>query len=72
MSAGVEMVDGEWLVAAVSRLRHEVSGASVEYPGRLATCPRGHVRVLPTRFSRSEFGLHCAACGRTYKFREPD
>jgi hypothetical protein len=72
MSAGVEMAGGEWLVAAASRLRHDVNGALVEYPGRLATCPRGHVRALPTRFSRSEFELHCAACGRTYLFREPD
>lgn len=71
MSSRVETLGGEWLVAAASRLRHDVSGAAVEYPGRLATCPGGHVRVLPTRFSRSEFDLRCDACGRSYVFREP-
>jgi hypothetical protein len=60
----------EWVVAARSRLRHAVDGTAVEYPGRLATCPKGHVRVLPTRFSRSEFELRCEECGRNYPFRE--
>jgi hypothetical protein len=62
---------GEWVVAAVSRLQQEVAGAEVYYPGRLATCPRGHVRVLPTRFSRREFDLRCVECGCSYRFREP-
>jgi hypothetical protein len=62
---------GEWVVAAVSRLQQDVSGAEVDYPGRLATCPRGHVRVLPTRFSRREFDLRCGECARSYLFREP-
>jgi hypothetical protein len=62
---------GEWLVAAQSRLRQDVAGQTVEYPGRLATCPRGHVRVLPTRFSRAEFKLSCEECRRAYVFREP-
>jgi hypothetical protein len=61
---------GEWTVAALSRLRSEVEGGSMEYPGRLATCPRGHVRTLPTRFSRAEFELRCDNCGRSYRFRE--
>jgi hypothetical protein len=59
-----------WIVAASSRLQNELGGASVEYPGRVATCPRGHVRVLPTRFSRAEFLLSCEHCGRSYLFRE--
>lgn len=61
----------QWLVAAQSRLRQEIGGEAVEYPGRLATCPRGHVRVLPSRFSRSEFELRCHECRRSYVFREP-
>ena len=61
----------EWLIAAQSRLRQEVGGESVEYPGRLATCPRGHVRVLPTRFSKAEFELRCHECRRDYLFRDP-
>lgn len=64
------MQSSTWTVAALSRLQHEVSGTSVEYPGRLATCPKGHVRVLPTRFSRTEFDLRCNECGRAYPFRD--
>jgi hypothetical protein len=62
----------EWHIAAQSRLQQDLeSGEPVEYPGRLATCPKGHVRALPTRFSRSEFVLRCHACRRDYMFREP-
>jgi hypothetical protein len=60
----------EWRVAAMSRLRQEVQGEALEYPGRLAACPHGHTREIPTRFSRSEFPLRCAECGRAYIFRE--
>jgi hypothetical protein len=66
------MPKDEWVIAAVSRLRHAMEEAAVEYPGRLAACPRGHVRELPTRFSRQSFELRCMACGRSYAFREPD
>jgi hypothetical protein len=70
MTGGANVLKAEWRVAASSRLRSEVDGAEVEYPGRLATCPRGHVRPLPTRFSRAEFELRCELCGRSYLFRE--
>ena len=60
----------EWKVAAVSRQRQELAGESLDYPGRLALCPRGHARLIPTRFSRAEFELHCAQCRRSYRFRE--
>lgn len=67
------MGDGsEWVVAARSRLQQQVAGADLTYPGRLATCPRGHVRVLPTRFSQREFQLTCDECGRSFLFREPE
>lgn len=62
---------GEWVVAAQSRLQQQRGGAELDYPGRLATCPRGHVRILPTRFSRREFMLQCGECGCSYAFREP-
>jgi hypothetical protein len=62
---------GDWVIAARSRLQQQIGGAELSYPGRLATCPRGHVRVLPTRFSRREFMLRCDECGRSYSFREP-
>lgn len=64
------MGEDVWRVAALSRLQHHVAGTAVEYPGRLATCPRGHVRVLPSRFSRTEFQLRCDQCGRSYRFTE--
>lgn len=60
----------EWKVAAVSRQRQEVDGESLDYPGRLALCPRGHPRLIPTRFSRTEFELSCVQCRRSYRFRE--
>jgi hypothetical protein len=63
---------GEWVVAARSRLQQQLGTESVEYPGRLATCPKGHVRALPSRFSRREFPLRCHTCRRDYTFREPD
>jgi hypothetical protein len=60
----------EWKIAAVSRQRQEIGGESLDYPGRLALCPRGHARLIPTRFSRAEFELHCAQCRCSYRFRE--
>ena len=63
--------DGEWQVGAVARQRELRAGADMEYPGRVAVCPRGHARVLPSRFSRKEFDLRCHECGRSYLFREP-
>jgi hypothetical protein len=60
----------EWTVAAVSRQRQEIDGESLDYPGRLALCPRGHARLIPTRFSRIEFELHCPQCRRSYRFKE--
>jgi hypothetical protein len=64
------MSEGQWRIAAVSRLQEDKGGESIEYPGRLATCPRGHVRVLPTRFSKREFELKCGECKRNYLFVE--
>jgi hypothetical protein len=61
----------EWQVAARSRLQQEVGGESLDYPGRIALCPRGHARVIPTRFNRSEFELQCTECKCSYRFREP-
>lgn len=63
-------MDGEWTIAAQSRLTHQVDNAALEYPALLATCPRGHVRTLPTRFSRREFPLRCHVCKRDYLFRD--
>ncbi|HSJ26438.1 MAG TPA: hypothetical protein VK929_17290 [Longimicrobiales bacterium] len=63
------MEQAQWMIAAQSRLQQQVGGAELTYPGQLATCPRGHVRVLPTRFSQPEFMLWCDHCGRSYLYR---
>jgi hypothetical protein len=55
-----------WSVQAVSRIRDARDGQTVEYPARLAVCPRGHVRSLPTRFDRPVAELRCEPCGRVY------
>lgn len=60
----------EWKIGAVSRQQQQVGGESLDYPGRIAVCPRGHARMIPTRFSRVEFELRCEACRRSYVFRE--
>jgi hypothetical protein len=61
-----EEVTGGWSVQAVSRLKDARDGQTVEYPARLAVCPRGHVRSLPTRFSQPVTALRCEACERSY------
>jgi len=57
---------GQWLVQAVSRVRDARDGQTVEYPARLAVCPRGHVRSLPTRFDTPVTELRCTVCNRSY------
>ncbi|HEX6694749.1 MAG TPA: hypothetical protein VF035_08645 [Longimicrobiales bacterium] len=57
---------GHWLVKAVSRMRDARDGQTIEYPARLAVCPRGHVRSIPTRFDRPVTALRCTACNRSY------
>ena len=59
-------VTGAWSVQAVSRIRDARDGQTIEYPARLAVCPRGHVRSLPTRFSSPITQLRCEACTRSY------
>jgi hypothetical protein len=36
------------------------------YPARLAVCPRGHVRSIPTRFDTPVSTLRCTVCNRSY------
>jgi hypothetical protein len=65
-----QMAELEWTIAAHSRMQQHTEDAALEYPALLATCPRGHVRALPTRFSRREFPLRCHECRRDYVFRD--
>jgi hypothetical protein len=55
-----------WRVQPVARIQDARDGQTVEYPARLAICPRGHTRSLPTRFDRPVTALRCEACGRSY------
>jgi hypothetical protein len=59
--------DDEWLIGAVTRFSEDREGQSIEYPTRLAECPQGHRRPIPTRFDRAVVDLVCRACERTYK-----
>jgi hypothetical protein len=63
---GEHQINGEWRVQAVSRMRDARDGQTVEYPARLAVCPRGHVRSLPTRFDKPVEKLRCADCDTSY------
>ena len=65
-SKAVEPEGAEWKVQAVSRIRDARDGQTVEYPARLAVCPIGHVRSLPTRFSQPVTSLRCEGCDRSY------
>lgn len=59
--------DDEWEVRAVSRLSMSRDGQTIEYPARLAECPEGHVRQIPTRFDAGDVVLRCAECERGYR-----
>lgn len=59
--------DEEWEVRSVSRLGMEREGQHLEYPARVAECPAGHVRAIPTRFDAAVVNLRCAECRRSYR-----
>lgn len=60
----------EWRVLSASRQQENRDGQVLEYPGRMAECPHGHRRVIPTRFDRPEVELTCAQCQRRYTLRQ--
>ena len=55
----------EWRVQA-RRFQEDRDGQMLEYPGRVAICPRGHMRSIPTRFDQPVVQLRCAECGTSY------
>jgi hypothetical protein len=65
-----ESESGEWQVLAAARQQESRDGQVLEYPGRTARCPRGHTRVIPSRFDRPVVELPCTACGRRYPLRQ--
>lgn len=60
----------EWRVLSASRLQESRDGQVLEYPGRMAECPHGHRRVIPTRFDQATVALTCAQCQRKYTLRQ--
>lgn len=59
--------DSEWEIRARGRGSAEMEGQRVEYPTRIAECPEGHAREIPTRFSAGTVMLACRDCGRSYR-----
>ena len=63
--------DDAWHVHAAARLTDILDGQAIEYPARLAECPEGHSRRIPTRFQKPTVDLRCAGCSRTYRLSMP-
>lgn len=59
--------DDEWELRATSRMSQSVDGQTIEYPARVAECPEGHMRPIPTRFDSPAIELRCADCRRAYR-----
>jgi hypothetical protein len=59
--------DDEWEVRSLSRTSDHRDGQAIEYPTRVAECPEGHMRAIPTRFDSAVVELRCADCRRTYR-----
>jgi hypothetical protein len=63
--------DDAWDVRALSRLSENRDGQTLDYPARIAECPEGHVRTIPTRFDAAVVALKCAECRRAYRLESP-
>lgn len=61
--------DDEWELREVLRTTESRAGQALEYPTRMAECPEGHKRALPTRFRGDVVQLTCKECGRAYRLR---
>jgi hypothetical protein len=61
------VADDEWEIRSASRVALEREGQSLDYPSRMAECPEGHRRPIPSRFDRPVVDLRCRACDRVYR-----
>jgi hypothetical protein len=59
--------DDEWEIRSASRMEIALEGQSFQIPGRIAECPQGHARTIPTRFDAAVVTLTCRQCGRAYR-----
>lgn len=61
------VADDQWEIRAERRMDVALEGQMVQIPGRIAECPNGHARQIPTRFDADEVQLKCTPCGRTWR-----
>src|SRR5690606_34408607 len=61
------VADDEWEVREAARGALEREGQSLDYPSRMAECPEGHRRPIPTRFDSAVVSLKCRECDRVYR-----
>lgn len=61
------VADDEWEIRSAARMDVALEGQMVQIPGRVAECPEGHTRSIPTRFDAEVVMLKCAPCGRAYR-----
>ena len=59
--------DDAWEVRSASRLTLDRDGQRTDYPGRVAECPEGHTRSIPSRFDAAEVMLRCPDCARAWR-----
>lgn len=59
--------DDEWAIRAPARMDVALEGQMMQIPGRVAECPEGHARSIPSRFDADVVTLKCVACGRAYR-----
>lgn len=59
--------DDAWELRTASRMSQSREGQTLDYPARVAECPEGHARAIPTRFDSPPATLKCAECGRAYR-----
>ena len=61
------VADDQWEVRSAARAALEREGQSIDYPTRVAECPQGHQRPIPTRFDEAVVELRCKACDKSYR-----
>lgn len=59
--------DDAWEIRSAARVALEREGQSLDYPSRMAECPEGHRRPIPSRFDRAVVELRCRDCDRVYR-----
>jgi hypothetical protein len=61
------VADDQWEIRSAARAALEREGQSIDYPTRVAECPHGHNRPIPTRFDEAIVELRCKVCDKSYR-----